>query len=417
MDQYGKVVHEYVVRRGRRVLWRTSWCRRRPVAGQRVSAYDDGFGFFGEPQKEARVLSSVVCVQLWHVSALAAAEKSAAAEVTHDHLPAGIGHWLAFAGLVLVLLALDLLVFHRHDRKPTLRESAFFTVFWIALGLAFNGVIWWWGVSVGLGSDPGLKYLAGYLIEKALSMDNIFVFVVIFRFFNVPIMYQYRVLFWGILGAVVMRLGFILGGIELYHSFKVVGPIFGVFLLWTAYKLAMHGAGSDVHPEKNIVLKTARRFFRVTRGDHHQYGHDFFARENGHLCITPMFLVLLVIESTDVVFAIDSVPAIIAITPDRFIAFTSNVFAILGLRALYFLLAGMVDMFRYLHYGLAAILGFVGLKMIAEYEPIALRIARWANIEYEAGDHLVPIWVSLLVIAGLLGISIVASVIASQREE
>ena len=315
-------------------------------------------------------------------------------------------HWLAFGALVVVLLALDLLVFHRHDRKPTLRESAAFTIFWIVLGLAFNGVIWWWGISSGLGSDPGMKYLTGYLIEKALSMDNIFVFVVIFRFFNIPIMYQYRVLFWGILGAVVMRLGFILGGIELFENFEmVVAPLFGGFLVWTAWKLAMHEPAADVHPEKNIVLKTARRFFRVTRGDHHQHGSDFFARENGLLCITPMFLVLLVIESTDVVFAIDSVPAIIGITADPFIAFTSNVFAILGLRALYFLLAGVVEMFRYLHYGLAAILGFVGLKMIAE----------WA-IPHEEGTHLVPVWVSLLVIAALLAVSIAASVIVSSRE-
>ncbi|MBN2475025.1 MAG: TerC/Alx family metal homeostasis membrane protein [Pirellulales bacterium] len=347
---------------------------------------------------------SLLPVYFCHALESSAAKQEAVAAVASHHLPATAYHWLGFGVLVAVLLALDLLVFHRTDHKPSLRESAGFTVFWIALGLAFNGVIWWWGVASGLGSDPGLKYLTGYLIEKALSMDNIFVFVVIFRFFHIPMMYQYRVLFWGILGAVVMRLAFILGGIELFHRFEIVAPIFGGFLLYTAYKLATHEAGSDVHPEKNIVLKTARRFFRVTRGDHHQHGHDFFAREDGKWCITPMFLVLLVIESTDVVFAIDSVPAIIGITPDRFIAFTSNVFAILGLRALYFLLAGMVDMFRYLHYGLAAILGFVGLKMIAE----------WA-IEHEEGTHLVPVWGSLLVIAALLGISIAASIWASSR--
>ncbi len=325
---------------------------------------------------------------------------------TLSYLPVDPWHWLAFAVLVVLLLSLDLLVFHRHDHRPSLRESALFTAFWIAVGLAFNGLIWWWGIREGLGSDPGMKFLAGYLIEKSLSMDNIFVFVVIFRFFNIPMMYQYRVLFWGILGAVVMRLAFILGGIELFHRFDFVAPIFGGFLVYTAYKLARHDPGSDVHPEKNIVLRTARRLFRVTEGDHRQHGRSFFLREKGHLCITPLFLVLLVIESTDVVFAIDSVPAIIGITSDRFIAFTSNVFAILGLRALYFLLAGVIDMFRYLNYGLAAILGFVGLKMIAE----------WA-IEHEEGTHLVPIWVSLLVIAGLLAISIVASLIARSREE
>jgi len=238
-----------------------------------------------------------------------------------------------------------------------------------------------------------------------LSMDNIFVFVVIFHFFGIPAMYQYRVLFWGILGAIVLRLAFILAGIELIHRFAWVAPLFGAFLVYTAYKLARH-TGAKVHPEKNIVLKTARRFFRVTRGDHRQHGHDFFVHEGGRWCVTPMFLVLLVIESTDVVFAVDSVPAVIAITDDRFIAFSSNIFAILGLRALYFLLAGVVGLFAYLHYGLAAVLGFVGLKMIAEW-----------GIEHEKGTQLVPAWVCLVVIAVLLGISIVASMIAKRREE
>jgi tellurite resistance protein TerC len=206
-----------------------------------------------------------------------------------------------------------------------------------------------------------------------------------------------------------MRMAFILAGVKLIHLFDWVVPLFGVFLVYTAYRLARH-SGADVHPEKNVVLRTARRFLPVTRGDHREHGHHFFVRENGALCITPMFLVLLVVESTDVVFAVDSVPAVIGIIPrtdtftpslTMFIAFTSNVFAILGLRALYFLLAGMVDMFRYLHYGLAAVLGFVGLKMIAEFWHI----------------HLVSHWGSLLVISVLLAISIVASLIARSREE
>jgi tellurite resistance protein TerC len=314
-------------------------------------------------------------------------------------------HWLAFGLLVVVLLTLDLLVFHRHDHVPSLRESAAWTAFWIALGLAFNAVIWWWGYAEGFKSEPGVKFLSAYLIEKSLSMDNIFVFVVIFRFFNIPAMYQYRVLFWGILGAIVLRLVFILAGIELIHRFAWVGPLFGLFLVYTAYKLARH-ATSEVHPEKNIVLRTARRFFRVTHGDHRQHGHDFFARENGVLCITPMFLVLLVIESTDVVFAVDSIPAVIAITDDRFIAFSSNIFAILGLRALYFLLAGVVNIFCYLHYGLAAVLAFVGLKMIGE----------WA-IPHQPGTQLIPSWISLLVIAALLGISIAASVFSNRGKQ
>ena len=320
-------------------------------------------------------------------------------------------HWLSFGLLVVFLLVLDLLVFHRQDHAPSLRESAAFTAFWIAVGLAFNGLIWWWGHSPEHGSKLGMTFLSAYLIEKSLSMDNIFVFVVIFRFFHVPLKYQYRVLFWGILGAVGMRLAFILLGVELIHRFHWLTPILGAFLIYTAYKIARH-SGADVHPEKNIVLRTARRFLPVSRGDHHEHGHDFFVRENGAFCITPMFLVLLVIETTDVAFAVDSVPAVIGIIPDSFgqevtskglkmfIAFTSNVFAILGLRALYFLLAGVVDMFRYLHYGLATVLGFVGLKMIGKW---------WIGFELSPAA-------SLLVIAALLGLSIAASVIAGYRE-
>ncbi len=221
-------------------------------------------------------------------------------------------------------------------------------------------------------------------------------------------MYQYRVLFWGILGAVVMRLTFILAGVELINRFDWLVPIFGLFLIYTAYKLARH-SGVDVHPEHNIVLRTARRFLRVTHGDHHQHGHAFFVHENGRLCITPMLLTLLVIESTDVVFAVDSVPAVIGIVKNAanvtFLAFSSNVFAILGLRALYFLLAGSVEVFRYLHYGLAAILGFVGLKMIAEY---------WFAHDQQGNGH---VWISLAVVAALLAISIAASIVANWKEK
>lgn len=313
-----------------------------------------------------------------------------------------VWEWIVFSVLVVVLLTLDLLVFHRHDRVPTLRESVWWTVFWISTGLAFNALIWWWK-----GHEVGVTFLSAFLIEKSLSMDNIFVFVVIFRFFAVPLMYQYRVLFWGILGAIGMRLAFILAGVELIHRFDWVAPLFGAFLVYTAYKLARH-SGAEIHPENNPVLRMARRFLRVTSGDHHQYGHDFFARENGLLCITPMFLALLVIESTDVVFAVDSVPAVIGIIPKTFspsqtmfIAFSSNVFAILGLRALYFLLAGMIDRFRYLHFGLAAVLGFVGLKMIAEF---------WLHFKFAP-------WVSLVLVAGLLALSILISLLVKPGVE
>jgi tellurite resistance protein TerC len=308
-------------------------------------------------------------------------------------------HWIGFGVLVTVLLALDLLVFHRHDHAPRLRESAGWSVFWIALALMFGGVIWWWD-----GSDAGTKYLTAYLIEKALSMDNIFVFVVIFRFFHIPLMYQYRVLFWGILGAIVMRLVFIFAGIALIEHFNWVIPLFGLFLIYTGYKLARH-SGVEIHPDQNVVLKLARRFFRVTHGDHHQHGHGFFAHENGRWCITPMFLTLLVIESTDVLFAVDSVPAVLVITTDRFIAFSSNIFAILGLRALYFLLAGSVDLFRYLHYGLASILALVGVKMLVSF---------WLERQ---GMEPIPTWISLLLVVVLLAISIVASIVANRRDE
>jgi tellurite resistance protein TerC len=314
--------------------------------------------------------------------------------------------WVFFSVLVVILLTLDLLVFHRHDHAPSMRESAGWTVFWVSLGLAFNALVWWWD-----GSEAGITFLGAFLMEKALSMDNIFVFVVIFRFFRVPTMFQYRVLFWGILGAVVMRLGFILGGVELIQRFSWVKIVFGAFLIYTAYKLILH-SGAEVHPENNIVLKIARKFLPVAHGDHRHHGHSFFVREDGRLRLTPMFMVLLVIESTDVIFAVDSVPAVIGIIPPTypksaiaFLAFTSNVFAILGLRALYFLLGGMVEAFRYLHYGLAAVLGFVGIKMLTEH---------W--LEGQGIEPLAP-WVSVIVIVALIGISVAASVLVKKEPE
>ncbi|MBN1590658.1 MAG: TerC/Alx family metal homeostasis membrane protein [Pirellulales bacterium] len=333
-------------------------------------------------------------------------------------------HWIEFGALVVFLLTLDLFVFHKHDHTPSLKESAWWTVFWISLAFVFNGALWYWA-----GHEVGSVWLTGYLIEKALSMDNIFVFVVIFRFFAIPLMYQYRVLFWGILGAVFMRLLFIVAGVELIDRFDWVIPVFGAFLIYTAFKLVRH-SGTEVHPENNVVLRTARRVFRITKHDHREHGHAFFIRENDLLCITPMFLVLLVIESTDVVFAVDSVPAVLGVIPSSypvawraFIAFTSNVFAILGLRALYFLLAGVVDLFRYLHYGLAGVLGFVGLKMMAEYTVKLAIHEAWISqawfpwVDPERGGHLVPTWVSLLTIALLLIVSMVASVLVVRHEQ
>jgi TerC family integral membrane protein len=297
--------------------------------------------------------------------------------------------WLAFIAGTAVLLMLDMFVFHRHAHEPTLRESALWTVFWCSLAVAFNGWIWWWA-----GSHHALEFLMGYLVEWSLSMDNVFVFVVIFAFFGVPLRYQYRVLFWGILGAIVMRLTFIVAAGELLKRFEWIMYLFGAFLIYTGVKLAAaHGA--EAHPDQNFVLRFARRYLRVAPGSH---GDHFFVRQDGRWYVTSLFLVLLVIESTDVIFAIDSVPAIFGITKDTFIVFTSNVFAIMGLRALYFLLAGVMSMFRYLHYGLSAILVFIGVKMM---------LHRWWE-----PPHLL----SLGVIVGLLAISIAASLWAAHRE-
>jgi tellurite resistance protein TerC len=310
-----------------------------------------------------------------------------------------VWHWVGFGVLVTFLLAMDLFVFHRDDHTPSLRESAGWTLFWCSLAVAFNGLIWWW-----LGSEPGLAFLAGYVVEWSLSMDNVFVFAVIFRFFHVPRQYQYRVLFWGILGAIVLRLLFVLAGTQLIRHFDWVMPIFGVLLVYTAIKLTV-STGEDVHPEKSLVLRIARKLLPVSKGHSQQHGHAFFVREEGKFCITPLFLVLLVVESTDVMFAVDSVPAIFGITLDPFIVFTSNIFAILGLRALYFLLAGVMEMFCYLHFGLAAVLAFVGGGMIADY---------WFAGH---GEHLIPTWAKLVVIAACLAISIVASILAKKKHE
>jgi len=298
-------------------------------------------------------------------------------------------HWLAFGLFVVVLLVADLFVFHRDSREPTLRESAVWTVIWCAIALGFNALLWVWQ-----GPDAAIQFLTGYLVEWSLSMDNVFVFAVIFSFFGVPLKYQYRVLFWGIIGAVAMRLTFILLGTALLQHFAWIMWIFGAFLIYTGFKLAFH-SDSEVNPENNILMRFAKKLFPVAHGDH---GHDFFVIENGRRAITPLFLVLLVVESTDVLFAVDSVPAIFGISKDPFIVFTSNIFAILGLRALYFLLAGAMGMFRYLPYGLSAVLIFVGGKMIADY---------W--LAGEEGHHLIHPAMSLVVILTLLGTSIAAS--------
>lgn len=311
-------------------------------------------------------------------------------------------HWLGFGALVTVLLTLDMTVFHRKSHEPTLRESALWTVFWCGLALAFNGWIWrnW-------GSDRALEFLNGYIVEWMLSVDNVFVFAVIFKYFRVPLKYQYRVLFWGIMGAIVMRLTFILAGAALLHYAEWIMVVFGAFLIYTGIHLAFKD-DDEIDPDHNWLMRLGRRMFKVAHSPHHDH---FFVREQGVLCVTPLFLVLLVVESTDVMFAVDSVPAIFGVTDYPFIVFTSNIFAIMGLRALYFLLAGVIDMFRYLNYGLSAVLIFVGVKMIAEYAIKYPQVQSWFGLNWPEGEKLIPPAVSLVIIMGLLTVSILASVV------
>lgn len=299
----------------------------------------------------------------------------------------GIGtpwSWIGFIAFVLAMLVLDLGVFHRKAHEVRVKEALLWTAVWISLALVFNlGVYFWFG------SERALEFLSGYIMEKALSVDNIFVFIVVFSAFAVPPKLQHRVLFWGILGALFMRALFIVLGAALLHRFHWVIYVFGAFLVFTGIKLLVQREG-ELHPERNPLLRLFRRL--VPSVDHYRGGH-FTVVEAGKRCATPLLLVLVAIEATDIVFAVDSIPAIFAITTDPFIVFTSNIFAILGLRALYFALAGMMAKFHYLKVGLSLVLMFVGGKMLV------------------AGVYKIPISVSLGVIAALLGVAIVASLL------
>jgi len=307
-------------------------------------------------------------------------------------------HWWAFLALVVVLLILDLVVFHRQDHKPTLRESALLSAFWIGLAFAFNAFVWWWGWQLHGDSEAGVKFLTGFVVEKSLSVDNLFVFAVIFRFFGVDIRHQHRILFWGILGAIIMRGIFIVAGVGLIQLFEWILLVFGAFLIYTGIHLAFSNS-ENVHPEKNVVLRFGRRYLPICSA---AIFDRFFVREAGRVFATPAFLVLLVVESTDVLFAVDSIPAVIGITRDPFIVFSSNIWAILGLRALYFLLVGVLDRFHYLHYGLSAVLSFIGLKMVAEYA---------AHHWFEYHGRLINPWLSLAVVAGLLSLSLIPTLL------
>jgi len=265
--------------------------------------------------------------------------------------------WILFNLFVIAMLALDLGLLNRHGHRIRFREALLWSGLWIALAAGFAILVLFWR-----GHVPALQFVTGYVIELSLSVDNLFVFLVIFRYFKVPHNQQHRVLFWGILGALIMRSVFILAGVSLIRRFEWITYLFGAFLVYSGFKLMRQGE-TEIHPEKNPVLRLFRRAFPVTKD---YAGGKFFIRDPG-LYATPLFIVLLVIETTDVLFAVDSIPAVLAITLNAFIVYTSNVFAILGLRSMYFALAGMMDVFDYLHYGLSVVLIFIGAKMLASH--------------------------------------------------
>jgi tellurite resistance protein TerC len=298
--------------------------------------------------------------------------------------------WGGFVVFVLAMLAIDLGIFNRHAHATTFKEALGWSAVWVSLSLAFNGILWW-----KFGADHAVEFLAGYLLEKSLSIDNIFVFVVLFGALGIPRMYQHRVLFWGVTSALVLRAVMIFAGTAMITKFHWLMYFFGGFLVLTGIKLFVD-RNKEEDPSESVALKMARKFIPTTPTLH---GEHFFVVENGRRLATPLFMALVLIEISDVIFAVDSIPAVFAITTDPFIVFTSNIFAILGLRSLFFLLADLVDRFRYLKVGLAGVLVFVGAKMtIVDF-------------------YKVPPLVSLLGIAFLLGASIVVSLVVSRRED
>jgi tellurite resistance protein TerC len=296
--------------------------------------------------------------------------------------------WAAFVAAILALLSIDLFA-HRNHREVEMREALTWVAFWVSLGLAFTFVVWAWQ-----GGHIAGEYIAGYVIEYSLSVDNIFLFVVVLSYFVVPPAYQHRVLFWGIIGALISRAAFILAGSALLHAFHFMTYVFGAFLIVTAVRMAR---SKEVHvdPGRSLTLRAFRRVIPMT--DSYR-GSSFLVREDGRLLATQLLAVLVVIDTMDLVFAVDSIPAIFAVTKHPFIVFSSNAFAILGLRSLYFVVAGMMRRFRHLQYGLSAILGFVGVKMLLD--PV----------------YVIPIWTSLAFIVVTLGIAVATSLRAERRQ-
>lgn len=305
-------------------------------------------------------------------------------------MPDNFWLWTGFNVFILCMLAIDLGVFNRKSHTVSVKESIRWTGVWVTLALIFNAGIWHY-----MGKDKALEFLAGYVIEYSLSVDNIFVFVMLFNYFRVPAQFQHKVLFWGILGALLMRATMIALGAVLVAKFGWILYIFGAFLIFTGIKMLVQEE-EEIHPENNRIVKWFKRFFPVTpdyRGD------KFWVRENGVLHATPLIVVLLLVELSDVIFAVDSIPAIFAVTKDPFIVYTSNVFAILGLRSLYFALSGVMDKFHYLKLGLGAVLTFVGVKMLLGHTA-----------------YKIPTPIALVVIIGILTIAVVASLMFPKKE-
>jgi len=300
--------------------------------------------------------------------------------------------WAGFFLFITAMLALDLGVFQRDGHVMKMREALVWCAVWFTLAMAFNGVLWWWR-----GAETGQQFLAGYLVELCLSVDNVFVFILVFAYFKVSPRWQHRVLFWGIIGAVLMRAVFILVGVSVIARFHWILYLFGAFLVYTGVKMALPQKSSDeIDPEHNVAVRFFRKYFPI--GPDPGNGH-FFTHHEGRRVATPLFIVLIVIETTDLVFALDSLPAVLAITKDGFVALTSNIFAILGLRSLYFALSGVMQLFRFLKIGLAVILCFIGTKMLIEH---------WVEISTAT---------SLGVIGGVLATSILMSVVVPPNPE
>ena len=296
-----------------------------------------------------------------------------------------ISFWIIFNAAIILLVFFDLAVLNRGGRVIPFKQALLSSALWIALALGFAVFIRYW-----LSPMKSLEFITGYLVEEALSVDNLFVFLLLFGYFKVPPEQERTVLFWGIIGALIMRGIFILAGVALVRRFHWIIYLFGAFLIYTGFKLMWEGEDEQIDPSRNPILRLARKLFPVS--DRYE-GNKFFLRQGGKWLATPLFIVLLVVETTDILFATDSIPAILAITRDPFIVYTSNVFAILGLRSLFFALAGLMRLFHYLNYGLAVVLVFIGVKMVA-------------SIKYD-----LPTWITLLVIAAVLSVSVMASVL------